>query len=81
MCVFVVQNVIVKFFAAGYSVASNDRSFSLLKRVKNHLRTTMSEERLQSLMLIAHTKEISRSLSHDEIVRSSVTLKRRRIKL
>ena len=44
LCIFVIT--------AAYGVASSERSFSQLKIVKSHLRTTMSDERLDSLMLL-----------------------------
>ena len=48
--------------------ASCERSFSALGIIKNYLRTTMNETRLNSLMMIAIEKELIESLSNDEII-------------
>ena len=47
---------------------SGERSFSQLKRIKNELRTTMSQEKLSafSIMCIERTK--LRSISFDDII-------------
>lgn len=41
------------------TVASAERSFSILKRIKTNLRSTMTQERLSDLALISIEKEIS----------------------
>lgn len=45
--------------------SSCERSFSALKFVKNHLRTTMTQNRLNDLMIIAVESERSKKLSLD----------------
>ena len=50
------------------STAECERSFSCLKRIKNYLRTCMSEQRLVDLAIISIEKELAQSLSLDEIV-------------
>lgn len=45
-------------FTAPVTVASNERTFSKLKLVKNHLRSTTSDERLNSLMILYSEKDI-----------------------
>ncbi|OCT99580.1 hypothetical protein XELAEV_18005362mg [Xenopus laevis] len=47
---------------------SAERSFSCLKRVKNYLRSSLSEERLNSFALPAIEAEIVRKFSYDNII-------------
>ena len=47
---------------------SCERSFSCLKRLKSYLRSTMSDERLNSLAVISIERDFSFSLSLDDIV-------------
>lgn len=50
--------------------ASTERSFSKLKIIKkNRLRTTMSQDRLEYLMIINCEKDISKSINHEEILK------------
>ena len=48
--------------------SSCERSFSCLKRLKSYLRSTMSNERLNSLAVISIERDFSFSLSLDDIV-------------
>ena len=48
--------------------SSCERSFSCLKRLKGYLRSTMSDERLNSLAVISIERDFSFSLSLDDIV-------------
>ena len=50
--------------------ASAERSFSTMKRVKTYLRSTMSDQRLNDLCLLA----IERELSHDILINPSSVL-------
>ena len=52
------------------SSASAERSFSSLKRVKTYLRSTMTQERLNNLVLLYIERELSNALweSMDDIV-------------
>ena len=47
---------------AGVSVATNERKFSQLKFVKTILRSTMGDERLDCLMLLASEKDLTDKL-------------------
>ena len=62
------------------SSCSAERSFSVLKRVKSRLRSTMLQERLSSLLLMAIDKKILASLDIqliiDEFGKSSAELSR-----
>ena len=54
------------------SVASAERSFSMLRRLKNYLRNTMSQSRLTHLALMAAHKEQLRSLDLRQLMREFV---------
>jgi len=45
-----------------------ERSFSTLSRVKNHLRTTMTQQRLQALSLMCIESEVLQSVDFDDII-------------
>ena len=63
------------------SVASNERSLSRLKLVKNYLRTLMTHERLDDLMIITCESDITDDLSLDELAEKWSRLKSRRMKI
>ena len=50
------------------SSCTAERSFSALKRVKTRLRSTVVQERLEGLMLIAVEKKLLMSISNEAIV-------------
>ena len=52
------------------STAECERSFSALKRTKTYLWSSMSEQRLTDLAVLSIEKEISQSLSLDEVVKN-----------
>ena len=52
------------------SVASGERSFSILKRVKNQFRSTMSQERNVALCLMASNTDILRKLDVQKLSRN-----------
>lgn len=66
---------------ASYSTAANERKFSGLKIVKNHLRTIMADERLDELMLLYSEKDLTDQIKFEKIMKVWVALKNRRIKL
>jgi hypothetical protein len=51
-----------------FTSATNERSFSKLKIVKNRLRSTMSDERLSALMLMYCERDIMDSLNSKDLV-------------
>ena len=63
------------------SVASNERSFSKLRLVKNYLQSTMKEDRLDALMILASSPDILDNLEIDNVANSWSNLKARRVKL
>lgn len=67
-------------FTAGYSTATNERKFSLLKFLKNTNRSNMTSERLDSLMIIKSEKDLVNA-DLTEAINQWTELKQRRIKL
>ncbi|CAH1103040.1 unnamed protein product [Psylliodes chrysocephalus] len=47
---------------------SGERSFSCLKRVKNYLRSTLSEEKLNALALLCIESELMNKITYDDII-------------
>ena len=66
---------------APISTASNERTFSKLKLVKNSLRSTMTTERLSSLMMLSCEKGITDKIYIDCVVKKWSSAKQRRIKV
>ena len=50
------------------STAHCERSFSALKRIKSYLRSTMTQQRLVDLAILSIERELSQSLSLDNVV-------------
>ena len=67
--------------AEALSQASNECSFSRLKLVESYLRTTMTEHRLDDIMIITCESDIADKLELDELARSWSLLKARRIQV
>lgn len=66
-------------YTSPVSTATNERVFSILKYVKNHLRTTMTDERLDDLMVLNSSKDILDEIDMTTMIESWATLKERRI--
>ena len=49
---------------------SGERSFSVLKRVKNQLRSSMGQKRLNSLVLLCIEKKLLEKIDTDDIIKS-----------
>jgi len=60
-------------------VASAERSFSKLKIIKTYLRSTMSEERLDELVLLYIEKEILNKINYDNLINNFPSKKARKI--
>ncbi|KAL4154039.1 hypothetical protein QTP88_001872 [Uroleucon formosanum] len=56
------------FITIPATVASAERSFSVLKRVKNVLRSTMCQNRLPSLGVLAVEKELAKNTNLDAVI-------------
>ena len=60
------------------TTATCEHSFSKLALIKNRLRSTMGQERLEGLMILSVESDITEHLSFDEVIkRFSVTTPRR----
>ena len=55
-----------------------ERSFSQLKRIKNPLRTTLSQDKLESLALLCIEADIMRKISFDEVLKEFAMVKTRK---
>jgi len=60
------------------SNCSAERSFSVLRRVKNYLRSKLVEERLNALALLTIESDLLMSLDCDDIINNFAILKTRR---
>ena len=61
------------------TVASGERSFSKLKLIKNYLRTTMTQERLNSLAMISIERDIVQTLDYLQFIRDFAAIKARKV--
>lgn len=68
-------------FTAPVTTASNERSFSKLKIIKNHLRTKMAANRLDDFMILNSDKDIVDNLNLEDLIINWAALKERRIKI
>lgn len=69
------------FLSAAPSVCKNERSFSALKRIKTHLRNSMSGGRLDDCMLLAVEKDITEDIDLRKLSKKWSILKNRREKI
>ena len=60
------------------TTASNERFFSVLKHVKNYLRTKTGDDRLSSLLLMATEKDMVKSFDLEELVDDFSHMRNRR---
>nr|GEV69515.1 zinc finger MYM-type protein 1-like [Tanacetum cinerariifolium] len=63
------------------TVASAERSFSKLKLLKSYLRSTMSQERLNGLALIAIENRLLESVDYEDLINNFASKNARRIAL
>ncbi|XP_010473753.1 PREDICTED: zinc finger MYM-type protein 1-like [Camelina sativa] len=61
------------------SVACAERSFSKLKLIKNYLRSTMSQERLNGLALLSIEQDLVETLDNSKLIDDFASMKARRI--
>ncbi|XP_073030811.1 uncharacterized protein [Primulina eburnea] len=61
------------------TVASAERSFSKLKLIKNYLRSTMSQERLNGLAMLSIEKEMVQQLDYTDLINIFASKTARRI--
>ena len=63
------------------SVASCKRSFSKLKLIKTHLRSTMTQERLTNFAILSIEKTTFEAISYDDIIDQFAERKARKINI
>lgn len=56
------------------SSCTNERSFSLMKRLKSYLRSTMNQDRLNYIAILSTYKEMARDLNMDIIIDEFISL-------
>ncbi|XP_029435922.1 zinc finger MYM-type protein 1-like [Rhinatrema bivittatum] len=61
------------------SVAEGERAFSKLSSIKNYLRSTMSEQRLNGLAILSIEHELARQLSYKDLIKDFANQKVRRL--
>ena len=76
--VFIVMKLLLVMPATN---ACSERSFSALRRLKTHLRTTMSQQRLNDLMILYIHKSETDSIDLSEIGNEFVTVKESRLRM
>lgn len=74
--------VCLRMFASiPVSVATGERTFSKLKIIKNYLRSTCGQERLNSLMILSVEKELAKKVDLDSVIDEFATIKSRKVNL
>lgn len=66
------------FLTLPVSNCSGERSFSLLKRLKSSMRSTILQEKLTSLALLCIEGEITRKLDYSDIINDFASMKCRK---
>jgi hypothetical protein len=66
-------------FTSPVSAASNERVFSVFKFIKNNLRTTMTDKRLNNLLILNTSKDILDNINMSAMIKNWATLKERRL--
>ena len=67
------------FLTVPVTVASGERSFSKLKLVKNYLRSTMSQERLVGLAVVAIEHNVGKTLDCTSLIKEFASIKARKV--
>ena len=66
------------YFTIPITTATAERSFSVLRRIKTYLRSSMSECRLNNAMLLHCHKDIADGIDVNNIAKSFVSVNSRR---
>jgi hypothetical protein len=61
------------------TVASAERSFSKVKLIKSYLRSTMSQQRLNGLALLAIEKEMLTEIDYNSLINDFASQKARKV--
>ncbi|CAF1980839.1 unnamed protein product [Rotaria magnacalcarata] len=76
-----VETILRIFLTMPVCNASGERSFSLLKRVKNYLRSSLNQEHLSNLSLKVIENEVAQSLDYEFVINEFAKLKARKVLL
>jgi len=68
------------YLSTAVSNCTGERSFSVLKRVKNYMRSSMKDDRLNALSHLSIESDLLRTLNLDEIINDFATSKSRKQK-
>lgn len=60
------------------SSATAERSFSRLKLIKTHLRTTIGEERLSNLAILSIERNIANEINFNNVIETFAKMKKRK---
>ena len=66
------------FLTIPVSVATAERSLSALKRIKNYLRSTMAQDRVNGLATLNINWDLARNLDYSQLINSFAALKARK---
>jgi hypothetical protein len=76
-----VYNCFKLLFTAPVTVAKNERSFSKMKIIKNFLRSTMSGERQEDLIVLAAEKDLTDKIDLDVVLKAWTAKKNRKLQI
>jgi Domain of unknown function (DUF4371)/hAT family C-terminal dimerisation region len=68
-----IQKLVRLYYVLPASVATAERSFSAMRRLKTYLRSTMTSVRLNSVMILSVNRDLAKQLDPKEIMREFVT--------
>lgn len=68
-------------FTAPVSVADIERSFSRMKIVKNFLRSSMTDNRLEDLIVLSTEKDLTKTIDMDDVLKNWAAKKNRKCKI
>ena len=66
------------FLTLPVSNYEGERSFSVLSRIKNELKTKMTQKRLKALSLMAIESELTKTLDFDDVIEGFARAKARK---
>ena len=76
-----IYKVFKLLFTAPVSVAKDERTFSKMKIIKNFLRSTTSDGRLEDLIVLAAEKDLTDNVDLDEVLKVWSRKKNRKLKI
>ena len=61
------------------TIAESERSFSKLNIIKNHLRSTMVDERLNGLAMLSIENQLTKTINFENVIKDFASMKVRRL--